>query len=189
MAQGAQMAQANAKERLRGRDDPDFVDVELARKGDLEAFGRLYDEHVARINSLAEWMLSGVEVDDALQDIFLRAWQKIETYRGEASFQTWLRRLAVNVLLRRRATRRDWDYRYQSDEEQVASYASRQDLQLYTDIEIALRSLSERCRDVFVLHDVEGYKHDEIATLLGISAGTSRWQLHDARMTLRKHLQ
>ncbi len=170
--------------------DPDGADVGLAKAGDSEAFGRLYGRNVARINSLTEWMLHGVEVEDALQEIFVRAWDKLGLFDEKALFSTWLHRLAVNTLLRVREKRGRWDERHVNDEVAINAMPGKSEtLQMFTDIENAVRNLPQETRDVFVLHDYEGYKHVEISELLDIPVGTSRWQLHSARMTLRKNLQ
>jgi RNA polymerase sigma-70 factor, ECF subfamily len=180
----------NARRNSHAGHDADANDVALAQRGDRLAFGRVYGRNVAKINSLAEWMLGGLEVDDALQDIFIRAWEKLAQFDGKSLFSTWLRRLSVNSLLRRRENRSRWDNRHANDDSAIDATSSKWDhLQLFTDIENAVRNLPQPTRDVFVLHDYEGYKHAEIAELLDINVGTSRWQLHSARMTLRKNLQ
>jgi RNA polymerase sigma-70 factor (ECF subfamily) len=168
--------------------DPDAHDVSLSQAGDIGAFERLYRAHVARINSLAGWMIGSRDTDDLLQDIFLRAWNKLDTFRGESAFRTWLHQLAVNVILQHRERLRRREGRYVADEEALAAAQARdKDLQLYTEVEQAIALLPPRAREVFVLHDVEGYKHHEIAEMLGVSANTSRWQLHSARATLRHY--
>ena len=170
--------------------DSDASDVRLAQRGDLEAFERLYRRHVAKINSLATWMLGTSDTDDAIQDIFIRAWSKLDTFRGAAAFSTWLHKLAVNVLLRVRQSLRARQDRFVSDDGAIAAAPARWDgFQLYTEIETAVGQLPQRMRDVFVLHDVEGYRHQEIAELLGINAATSRWHLHAARATLRDYFE
>jgi RNA polymerase sigma-70 factor (ECF subfamily) len=167
----------------------DTVDVELAVSGDTEAFERLYHRHVNRMQSLAQWLMGQEDVDDVLQDIFIRVWEKLHTYRSEAAFGTWLHRLATNVILRRRAQRRTHSDRHSGSAIDLAhARAERITPGLRVDLEAAVKRLPTRAREVFVLHDMAGYKHDEIADLLDISAGTSRSQLHHARMTLREHL-
>lgn len=137
--------------------------------------------------------MAGAEAADELtQDIFVRAWQKLGTFRGDAAFSTWLHRLAVNVIIERfrtLGTRRD---RFLADGEavldlQAAPPRSRPDLGM--DLDAAIDQLPDGARTVFLLHDVEGYRHDEVADLLGISVGTSKSQLHRARHTLRALLQ
>jgi RNA polymerase sigma-70 factor (ECF subfamily) len=170
--------------------DPDSADAALASAGNVAAFERLYRRHVNRVNSLAEWMLGSSDTEDVLQDIFIRAWERLVTFRGESAFGTWLHRLAVNVLLRYRQQSRLRQERFVSDEDSVRSARARRDgLHLRTEIESAVAALPQRMRDVLVLHDVEGYKHREIASKLGISAGTSQWHLHAARMKLREHFE
>ena len=182
-----------ARKRVSGADtagDADMADVALAGAGDLAAFERLYRRHVGRVNSLAEWMLGSSDTEDVLQDIFIRAWERLVTFRGQSAFGTWLHRLAVNVLLRYRQQVRLRQDRYVSDEESIHAHPARPDgLHLHTEIESAIASLPQRMRDVLVLHDMEGYKHGEIASMLGISAGTSQWHLHAARMKLREHFE
>lgn len=170
---------------IRQAADPDAEDVASAQQGDIAAFERLYHSHVPKVNSVAEWMLGTRDTEDVLQDIFVRAWERLGSFRGEAAFGTWLRQLAVNVILRYRERTVKHDHRFVTDDALLESAYSRETLHMYTDIEVAVNELPPRARDVFVLHDVEGYKHHEIAEMLGISANTSRWQLHEARARLR----
>jgi RNA polymerase sigma-70 factor (ECF subfamily) len=163
-------------------------DVVLAASGDTAAFERVYRAHVPRVHGLARRMAGADAADELTQDVFVRVWQKLGTFRGESSFGTWLHRLAVNVIVERFRTlgvRRD---RFLADGEPVlevtaAPVRARPDLAM--DLESAMTELPPGARTIFVLHDVEGYRHEEIATMLGISAGTSKSQLHRARHTLR----
>lgn len=166
-----------------------MVEATLAATGDPHAFERLYRGHVARIHSLARRMLSEDEADEITQDVFVRAWQKLGTFRGESAFGTWLHRLAVNVILARRSELGTRRQRYFDDDaplELVAAGSPRPEQRI--DFEQALARLPEGARQVFVLHDVEGYRHEEIAEMLGLVVGTSKSQLHRARMSLRRHL-
>ena len=170
--------------------DPDVSDAALAQAGNLDAFARLYDRHVARINSLAKWMLGSTDTDDVVQDIFVRAWEKLSTFRADAPFGAWLHKLGVNVLLRYRVRRRTRQERFLSDDEAIQSAAAPADgLQLYSEIESAIGRLPQRVREVLVLHDMEGYRHSEIAELLGISAATSRWHAHAGRLMLQEYFE
>ena len=167
----------------------DASDVTAAADGDVRAFERVYRRHVARIHSTAVRMLGPEEADDATQDVFVRAWQRLAQFRGDSAFGTWLFRLAVNVMLSRRevvATRR----RRHVDDETVIDTLSARDArpELGIDFETAMQRLPPGMRQIFVLHDIEGYKHDEIAAMLGIAQGTSKSQLHRVRMVLRKYL-
>jgi RNA polymerase sigma-70 factor (ECF subfamily) len=168
--------------------DRELDDVGLASRGDAEAFERLYRSHVGRVNALACWMVGPDDAEEAVQEVFVRAWQKLGTFAGKSAFGTWLHRVAVNLLLRRRQKRSRHRDRFVSEQVAVEPAVPRGDHELRLALETAVGRLPERAREVFVLHDVEGYKHDEIAGLLGIDPGTSRSQLHRARMLLRGHL-
>jgi RNA polymerase sigma-70 factor, ECF subfamily len=172
-----------------GTADADRFDAALAAKGDALAFERLYRRHIARIHSLVRRMLSNDAAAEITQDIFVRAWQKLGLFRGEAAFGTWLHRLAINVILAKRADLAKQRGRFSDDEmvfEHVATRAVQHETRV--DFEGALAALPSGAREIFVLHDIEGYKHEEIAELLGVSAGTSKSQLHRARMALRESL-
>jgi RNA polymerase sigma-70 factor (ECF subfamily) len=170
--------------------DAEAADAALAASGDGRAFERLYRGHVARVHSLVRRMMGPEHADDVAQDVFVRVWNKLSTFRGEAAFGTWLHRLAINVILARRTTLGTERGRYVDSEnalETTAGRPARPELSL--DFEEAISRLPDGARQVFVLHDVEGYKHEEIAGMLGIVPGTSKSQLHHARMALRKYLE
>lgn len=166
------------------------TDVTLAAEGDPRAFERLYQHHHSRVYSLALRM-SGVEwAEDLTQEVFIRAWTKLGTFRGEASFGTWLYRLAVNLILSRRQTLKRRSERHLGGEEVLERIPARKEHPgTAMDFEVAIQKLPEGARRVFVLYEVEGYPHAEIAQLMGISLGTSKSQLHRARMMLREHLK
>jgi RNA polymerase sigma-70 factor, ECF subfamily len=169
--------------------DLDRDDVALAASGDHSAFERLYRRHVPRVTSLATWLLEAGEAEDAVQEVFIRVWQKLHTFAGQSSFTTWLHRVAVNLMLRRRQRIGISRKRHSDDEfvlDAVAAPIERPDLRVA--IERAVELLPNGAREVFVLHDMEGYKHHEIADLLEVDPGTSRSQLHRARLLLRQHL-
>ena len=169
--------------------DLDRHDVALAASGDHAAFERLYRRHVARVNSLARWLVDPGDAEDAVQEVFIRVWQKLHTFAGQSAFGTWLHRVAVNLLLRRRQTLSQDRKRQVSDEGLMLAatgVAERPDLKVA--LEGAVEKLPAGAREVFVLHDMEGYKHEEIARLLEVDPGTSRSQLHRARLLLRQHL-
>jgi RNA polymerase sigma-70 factor, ECF subfamily len=173
-----------------GRTDPDAVDATLAASGDASAFERLYRTHVPRVYGLVRRMLNDDDADEVAQDIFVRAWQKLVTFRGEAAFGTWLHRLAVNVILARRETLGTRRKRYLDSDAVLETIATRRPgPEMAMDFEAAMQRLPDGAREVFVLHDVEGYRHEEIAQMLGLATGTSKSQLHRARMALRQHLE
>jgi RNA polymerase sigma-70 factor, ECF subfamily len=167
----------------------DASDVAAAAAGDVRAFERVYRRHVARIHSTAVRMLGVEEADDATQDVFVRAWQRLGQFRGDSAFGTWLFRLAVNVILSRREVVAIRGKRHVDDADLVETLSSpSMSPELGLDFEAAIARLPPGMRQIFVLHDIEGYKHDEIAAMLGIAQGTSKSQLHRVRMTLRKYL-
>ena len=165
------------------------ADVAAAAAGDTRAFERLYRAHVGRVYSLACRLAGPADADEYTQDVFVRAWQKIGTFRSEARFGSWLYRLAVNVIygqLRKKSTYRK---RHAESEIPLARARAKKDAaEIRLDFDVAIEQLPDGAREVFVLHDVEGYKHREIAEMVGITAGTSKSQLHRARMILRSHL-
>ncbi len=163
-------------------------DVVLATEGDAAAFERVYRAHLPRVFNLARRMAGPDAADELTQDVFVRAWQKLALFRGESSFATWLHRLAVNVIIERFRTLGTVRDRFLPDGEavlEVAPAARTKSYDLSMDLQAAIEQLPAGARTIFVLHDVEGYKHEEIGTLLGISPGTSKSQLHRARHTLR----
>ncbi len=164
--------------------------------GDRDAFEGLYQQHVGRLYNLA-WRMSGGgdDADDLVQEIFLQAYRKLGTYKGESSLGTWLYRLAVNLCLdrlRSKAGKMDkvTDSLDEDDADPVVAPGSPAELSVARmDLERAVGTLPPSYRAAFVLHDVEGYQHDEIARMLDISEGSSKSLLHKARMKLRRALE
>ena len=172
----------------------DEADVALAARGDRQAFERLYREHVNRIFSLCARMVGDrTRAEELTQDAFVRAWEKLDQFRGDSAFGTWLHRLAVNVVLNDRQTesrRRGRQDESVEDVDTVAHSTVRAEVPpgLSIDLERAIAGLPPGARKVFVLHDVEGYTHDEIGGMLGVTAGGCKAQLHRARLLLREAL-
>src|ERR1035437_5621574 len=172
----------------------DEADVALAARGDRQAFERLYREHVNRIFSLCARMVGDrTRAEELTQDAFVRAWEKLDQFRGDSAFGTWLHRLAVNVVLNDRQTenrRRGRQDESVEDVDTMAHDSVRAAVQpgLSIDLERAIAGLPPGARRVFVLHDVEGYTHDEIGGMLGVTAGGCKAQLHRARLLLREAL-
>ncbi len=134
-------------------------------------------------------MLGAEEADDATQDVFVRAWQRLGQFRGDSAFGTWLFRLGVNVMLSRREVLAIRQKRHVDDADLVETLSSPGTTpELSLDFQSAIDRLPPGMRQIFVLHDIEGYKHDEIASMLGIAQGTSKSQLHRVRMVLRRYL-
>ncbi len=165
--------------------------VDRAASGDTAAFEQLYRENNGRIYALCLRMTGRpAEAEELTQQAFIRAWEKLHTFRGEASFSTWMHRLAANVVLshRRSEMRRRARTVEQEDLSFHADLSDRTDRGPAVDLEEAIAALPEGARTIFVLYDVEGYRHDEIAQLTGVASGTSKAQLHRARRLLREAL-
>jgi RNA polymerase sigma factor (sigma-70 family) len=168
--------------------DDEAADAARAGAGDRDAFERLYRRHVSRIHGLARRMAGGEAADDLTQDVFVRAWEKLHTFRAESRFGTWLYRVAVNVIVEDRRKRAN-AWRQVDDEAAIANVpVAPPDTPLSVDLAAAVDLLPDGARQVFVLHDVQGFKHREIGKLFGITTGTSKGQLHRARMVLRRYL-
>lgn len=174
------------EEERRERDD-----VRRAASGDTRAFERLYRAQVGRVCALATRMVDSDSADDLTQEVFVRAWNKLGTFRGEARFGTWLHRLAVNLILTRREALCGRRARSAQDPALLETLPAPEPRTpgVRLDLESAIRMLPCRAREVFVLYDVEGYTHEEIARMMKVTVGTSKSQLHRARMMLREHLE
>ena len=176
--------------RPEGAAEQDLADAAGAAGGDTEAFERLYRRHVAHVHSMCRRMIGDAEADDVTQEVFVRLWRKIDLFRGDSAFGTWLYRLAVNVILGRRTVIGSYRSRFPGVDPTGLPIAGRRTTpELRMDFETAIARLPEGARKVFVLHDIEGYTHEEIGTLLDVTAGTSKSQLHRARMALREYFR
>jgi RNA polymerase sigma-70 factor (ECF subfamily) len=164
--------------------------VRRAQRGDVAAFEALYRIHAPAAHALCRRMLGDDdEARERLQDVFVRAWERLPSFRGESSLATWLHRLAVNVVLERlRAARREQSRRADASDDALGR-SLEDDIDARMDLESALATLAPGAREVFVLHDVYGYSHDEIASLVGIAPATARVQLWRARRSLMRILE
>jgi RNA polymerase sigma-70 factor (ECF subfamily) len=173
----------------------DFDLAQASARGDLAAFEALYERHHRRVYSLCLRMVANpTEAEDLTQEVFVQLFRKIGSFRGESAFTTWLHRLTVNHVLmhfrkrgvRMEKTTEEGEIGEIQDILQSASESPR-----FVDriaLEKAISQLPPGYRTVFVLHDIEGFEHTEVADLLGVSVGTSKSQLHKARMRLRELL-
>ena len=165
--------------------------VQRAQNDDRTAFDTLYAQHVGRVYAVCLRMsASRDEAERLTQDVFVRAWQRLKTFRGESAFASWLHRLAVNVVLQDGRTNRRRDARVAvlPEPELLDRRASTSKADERMDLERAIASLPPGARQVLVLHDIEGYKHEEIARLTGSAVGSVKAQLHRARRLLRERL-
>ena len=182
-----------------GNDSNEADLIEKAKHGDAQAFQALYDKHKRRVYSLCLRMTANTaEAEDLTQEAFLQLYRKIGTFRGESAFSTWLHRLSVNVVLMQLRKKSlpvvSLEESTQGEEDTPKKDFGAEDLALAGSIDRlqlqkAVDDLPPGYRTIFVLHDIEGYEHNEIATLVGCSIGNSKSQLHKARMKLRDLLK
>jgi RNA polymerase sigma-70 factor (ECF subfamily) len=167
--------------------------IERARQGSVEAFERLYRENVGRVYALCLRLSGDVpSAEELTQDVFVLAWRKLASFRGDSAFSTWLHRLTVNLALGRRRsdTRRGNRILLAEDLAIFDDGSSRAfDPAARIDLETAMTTLPEAARTVFVMHEVEGYTHDEIGRMTGRAEGTCKALLHRARKLLRQRLE
>ena len=169
-------------------DEADWIS--RAQQADAKAFESLYRLHADRIYGLCLRMTGNVaEAEDCTQEAFILAWNKMDKFRGDSAFGTWIHRIAVNAVLgRMRKSKRERD-RIQLASDEVLSPASINDDGELRDLSDAVNRLPEGARHVFVLYGVYGYSHEEAGNMLGIAAGTSKAQLHRARRLLAQQLE
>ena len=173
----------------------DFDLAQAAARGDMEAFEGLYERYYRRVYSLCLRMVANVtEAEDLTQEVFIQLIRKLGSFRGESAFTTWLHRLTVNHVLmhfRKRGVRLEKTTDEGDVPEQAEVGSDRPQTMPVIDriaLDKAIAQLPPGYRSVFLLHDVEGYEHEEVADMLGCSVGTSKSQLHKARMRLRQLL-
>lgn len=171
-------------------------DAKLAAAGDLEAFEKIYRRYHARVFGLCLRMTRDVsQAEDLTQDVFIQLFRKINTFRGEASFATWLHRLTVNQVLthfRKPVVKTEQTTEDGAIPLRIAGGTENPAKMFVIDrisLAQAIRQLPKGYRTVFILHDVEGYEHEQIGQMLGCAIGTSKSQLHKARMKLRSLLR
>jgi RNA polymerase sigma-70 factor, ECF subfamily len=174
----------------------DFELTQAASRGDMAAFEELYARHSRRVYSLCLRMTANTaEAEDLAQEVFIQLYRKAGSFRGESAFTTWLHRLTVNQVLmhfRRRGVRVEQVTEDGESPQQVVAGTENPSQMPVVDriaLDKAIGQLPPGYRAVFVLHDVEGHEHEEVARLLGCSVGTSKSQLHKARMKLRTLLR
>jgi RNA polymerase sigma-70 factor, ECF subfamily len=184
------LAEPHAARQLEGMSTEALV--ERARDGDARAFEALYQQSVGRVYALCLRMARDSQrAEELTQDVFVRAWQRLESFRGESRFTTWLHRLAVNVVLQegRSRGRRESREEVMADPEVWAGGGRQETPGLRLDLERAIAALPEGARTVVVLRDVYGYKYDEIASMQGVALGTVKAQIHRARRMIRERLE
>lgn len=164
--------------------------IELARRGDLDAFEQLYRSNVRQVYGVCRRLLDNDhDAEDLTQAVFLRAWRRLGGFRGRSRFGTWLRRVAVNLVIdeRKSSWRRQFDAESEEESDREAARSASPGAAM--DLERAIALLPPGPRRVLVLHEVEGYTHAEMARLLGVTTGTTKTQLSRARRALQELLR
>lgn len=185
-----------AQEKIDIKSAKDFELTQAAANGNMVAFEEIYNRHHRRVYSICLRMLqNATEAEDLTQDVFIQLHRKIGSFRGDSAFTTWLHRMTVNqVLMHFRKRNVKFEKTTEEGETPIQIVGGTENpLKMPVvdkiAIEHAIQQLPDGYRNVFVLHDVEGYEHEEVARILGCSVGTSKSQLHKARLKLRKLLQ
>ena len=191
---GGEIADAKTLENIQAASDYDLA--QAASKGDMFAFEETYNRHHRRVYAICLRMLqNAAEAEDLTQDVFIQLYRKIGSFRGDSAFTTWLHRLTVNQVLmhfRKRTVKFEKTTEEGETPVQIVGGTENPGKMPIVDkiaLENAIEQLPNGYRNVFVLHDIEGYEHEEVARILGCSVGTSKSQLHKARLKLRKLLQ
>jgi RNA polymerase sigma-70 factor (ECF subfamily) len=165
--------------------------ISLAKAGDKNAFEKLYRMHVSRTYAICFRMVTDKNTAEELtQDVFVKVWEKLNSFKGESKLSTWIYKIAVNTSLHELRRRKRWFARFKNlnvllNFDKKVSISVTESI----DLEKAVSYLPEKARLVFLLHDVEGYRHDEISELLSIKTGTTKAQLHRARKLLRETME
>lgn len=169
--------------------DPDEQDVIEAISGDVQAFKRLYERHLNRVYGLV-FRLCGDRsmADDLTQDVFVQLWEKLSSFRFESKFSTWLYSVTSHICLSELRRQKRWFQRYKNSVKEVDEPSDKGEADL-TKLDKLLLKLPDQARQVFVLHALEGYSHQQIATSLGVAVGTSKAQFHRARKNLEEWLR
>ncbi len=166
--------------------------VRRAQAGDVEAFKQLYQENAGHVYAVCIRMVGNSQrAEELTQDTFVRVWEMLGSFRGESAFSSWLHRVAVNVVLVDIRSAKRYQSRVESTDD--LEQHDQQNGQGFhgerLDLEQAIAGLPPQARAIFVLHDVEGFKHEEIAEQMGLAVGTTKAQLHRARRLLREVLE
>lgn len=161
--------------------------VERARQNDTLAYERLYEMHIGRVFALCVRLCNDRDMaEDLAQEAFVLAWRKLDSFRGDSAFGSWLYRITTNTVLS--YLRKQKPFRNMLDIDDIEEQGQKEDIGLRMSLNDAIAGLPNGARAVFVLYSLEGYTHDEIAGLLGIAQGSSKAQLHRARQLLQAKL-
>jgi RNA polymerase sigma-70 factor (ECF subfamily) len=169
--------------------DEDFKLVEETLAGSAEAFRKLFIKNIGKVHSLCLRITTDVQsAEDLTQEVFIKAWEKLSTFRYECKFSTWLHSIAVNQFMMQLRSQKRYSEKIKEYGEEITGTETKTDQDHKIDLQKAISNLSEQMRAVLVMHDIEGYKHKEIAEMMNIQEGTSKTHLHRARKILRQEL-
>ncbi len=171
--------------------DSEDLLIKQAKEGDTNAFEKLYRMNVSRVYAICLRISTNkTRAEELTQDVFVKVWEKLSSFRGESLFSTWLYKIAVNTSLIELRSRKRWFARFKNFSD-LLNFDKKVSISMGAsiDLEKAVSCLPEKARLVFILHDVEGYKHDEISEILSVTSGTTKAQLHRARKLLREALE
>ncbi|MFT2089796.1 RNA polymerase sigma factor [Paraglaciecola sp. 2405UD69-4] len=157
------------------------------QNGDKQAYNILYSQYIGQVYGLC-YRLTGEKTlaEDATQEVFIQVWRKINNYKGESKFSTWLHTVTSNVTISYIRKQKGWLQKMFNIEDSVAMYEETESSSDTVDLESYVVRLPERARIVFVLHAIEGYRHEEIATMTGMAVGSSKSQFHRAKQLLQE---
>lgn len=176
--------------------DNSYNETELVRnaqQGDGNGFKQLFDLNVNRIYAFCLRMSANPQLaEEITQDVFVKAWENLHKFRGESKFSTWLHSIAINEFLTKKRTEKRFIQRFTTTDD-ITKYDRRGEkpeihFNTNIDLENAISSLPAQAKAVLILHDIEGYRHREIAEMINIEVGTSKAHLHRARKILREEL-
>lgn len=165
--------------------------ISEAKSGDKSAFEKLYRMNVSRIYAICFRISADrLKAEELTQDVFVKVWEKLNTFKGDSKFSTWIYRIAVNTSLLELRKRKRWFARFRNFSE-LLNFDKKVSISVGNsiDFENAISFLPEKARLIFIMHDIEGYRHNEIAKILFVKTGTTKAQLHRARKLLREALE
>lgn len=169
--------------------DEDLKLVKSSLQGNAEAFKELFMKHVSKINSLCRRISADSQLaDDLTQEVFIKAWEKLNTFQFESKFSTWLHSIAANMFLMHLRKEKRQTAKEEKFETENSGINVNQQIESRIDLEKSISKVPDQARAVLVLHDIEGYKHNEISKMMNIEIGTSKAHLHRARKILREEL-
>lgn len=158
-----------------------------ARAGNIEAYNKLYEMHLPKVYGLCYRLTGDASLaEDATQEVFIQVWKDLQKFRGESQFSTWLHRVASNTTISYMRKQRGWLKRVLSNKDTIAEMEPIDNSLEQVDLESYVKRLPERARVVFVLHAIEGYRHEEIAALTHMAVGSSKAHFHRAKQLLEE---